>query len=258
MVVKRDPGTKIAPLFVDYATTSFLAGNFQVHGIMPSDMEHSGTTIAVQRYLHELGNVSGNSPAEPIVRELLSRSVSRLQVLCGSILHRNYPRLVRGPTNLCTEELLGGVVERLLKAMKEVRPQTVRQFFALANQHIRWELNDLARRLDRGEYPAALIDSQVAEDSPSTEHTPCQAKVQKILAAIDNLPEEEREVFNLVRLQGMTKAEASSILDVSTKTVQRRLSRSVMRLADWVSEEYDASGLHLSDEGGVSAESLSQ
>jgi RNA polymerase sigma-70 factor (ECF subfamily) len=28
------------------------------------------------------------------------------------------------------------------------RPTNVRQFFALANQHLRWELNDLARRLD--------------------------------------------------------------------------------------------------------------
>jgi RNA polymerase sigma-70 factor (ECF subfamily) len=45
------------------------------------------------------------------------------------------------------------VVERLLKAVREVRPATTRQFFALANQHMRWELNDLPRRLD--EQPAA-------------------------------------------------------------------------------------------------------
>ena len=50
--------------------------------------------------------------------------------------------------------MLGGVVEGLLKAMRSVRPQTVRQFFALANQHMRWQLNDLARRLD--EQPAAV------------------------------------------------------------------------------------------------------
>jgi formate hydrogenlyase transcriptional activator len=30
--------------------------------------------------------------------------------------------------------------------MRDTRPQTVRQFFGLANQHIRWELNDLAPR----------------------------------------------------------------------------------------------------------------
>jgi RNA polymerase sigma-70 factor (ECF subfamily) len=45
------------------------------------------------------------------------------------------------------------VAERLLKALREARPRTVRQFLALANQHRRWELNDLARRLE--EQPAA-------------------------------------------------------------------------------------------------------
>ena len=43
--------------------------------------------------------------------------------------------------------MLGGVVEGLLKAMRSIRPRTVRQFFALANQHMRWQLNDLAHRL---------------------------------------------------------------------------------------------------------------
>ena len=34
------------------------------------------------------------------------------------------------PLNLQPDELLGAVVERLLKAMREARPQTVREFFA--------------------------------------------------------------------------------------------------------------------------------
>ena len=47
------------------------------------------------------------------------------------------------------DELLGGVVAGLLTALRTTRPPTVRQFFALANQHMRWQLNDLARRLDK-------------------------------------------------------------------------------------------------------------
>ena len=34
-------------------------------------------------------------------------------------------------------------------ALRTTRPPTVRRFFALANQHLRWQLNDLARRLDQ-------------------------------------------------------------------------------------------------------------
>src|SRR6476620_5974978 len=106
-------------------------------------MEH--TTAAVQQYLNAL---AGDQPAEPIVRALLDRSVRRLHLLCANLLHRTYRSLTLPPLNLQSDEMLGAVVERLLKAMRSVRPRTVRQFFALVNQHMRWELNDLARRLD--------------------------------------------------------------------------------------------------------------
>jgi RNA polymerase sigma-70 factor (ECF subfamily) len=53
--------------------------------------------------------------------------------------------------------LFGNVAERLLKALRKARPRIVRQFFALANQHIRWELNDLARRLDNQRPPRSCV-----------------------------------------------------------------------------------------------------
>jgi len=109
-------------------------------------MSDDRTTAVVERYLVAL---AGDTPADPIVRALLDRSVGRLRILCASLLHRSYPRLTRPPLNLEEDEVLGAVVERLLKAMREVRPRNVRQFFALANRHMRWELNDLARRLVR-------------------------------------------------------------------------------------------------------------
>src|SRR5262245_31637161 len=114
-------------------------------------MSEEHTTAVVQRYLDKL---VGNSPAEPVIRDLLDRAVRRLHLLCTTLLPRGYPRLTHPPLNLQADELLGAVAERLLKALQSVRPQTVRQFFALANQHMRWELNDLARRLD--EQPAAV------------------------------------------------------------------------------------------------------
>ena len=109
-------------------------------------MGEEQTTAVVQRYLDELVE---DSPAEPIVRALLDRAVRRLHFLCATLLYRSYPRLTHPPLNLQVDELLGAVAERLLKALRQVRPRTVRQFFALANQHMRWELNDLARRLSR-------------------------------------------------------------------------------------------------------------
>jgi RNA polymerase sigma-70 factor (ECF subfamily) len=109
-------------------------------------MHEGPTTVVIQRYLDAL---PGDAAAEPLVRELLERSAGRLRLLCGTLLYKSYPRLTRPPVNLEADELLGEVVARLLTALRETRPPTVRQFFALANQHMRWQLNDLARRLAR-------------------------------------------------------------------------------------------------------------
>src|SRR5213082_1610157 len=126
-------------------------------------MDEERTTAAVQRYLDEL---AGDAPAEPVVRALLDRAVRRLHQLCAALLHRGYPRLTRPPLNLRSDEILSAVVERLLKALREARPATVRQFFALASQHMRWELNDLARRLD--EQPRAVELREALVPAPSS------------------------------------------------------------------------------------------
>src|SRR5438270_9245038 len=153
-------------------------------------MSDNHTTAIVQKYLDAL---AGDAPAEPIVRALLDRAVGRLQVLCGSLLHRSYPRLTRPPLNLQRDELLGGVVERLLKAMRAARPRTVRQFFALTNQHMRWELNDLARRLD--EQPAAVELRDGLLPAPESSGSVLNPDGRRMLGAIDGLPDDEREVF---------------------------------------------------------------
>ena len=190
-------------------------------------MNAEHTTAAVQRYLNAL---DGDQPAEPIVRALLDRSVRRLQMLCANLLYREYRRLTLPPLNLQPDELLDAVVERLLKAMRSVRPQTVRQFFALVNQHMRWELNDLARRLD--EQPAALELNEGLVPAPASSGSGLTPNGRRMLKAIDDLPEDEREAFGLVHVQGLTQGEAAEVLGVSVKTVQRRLNRSVVLLAN--------------------------
>jgi RNA polymerase sigma-70 factor (ECF subfamily) len=193
-------------------------------------MTEKHTTAAVQYYLDDLAGIEGHSPAAPIIRELLARAVRRLQTLSASILYRSYPRLAHPPLNLQTDEVLSAVVERLLKALNEARPTTVLQFFALASQHIRWELNDLARRLDRKMLETSLDETSLPAPESSTSGLGPVAV--RMLDAIEQLPEDEREVFNLVRIQGMDQVEVADLLGVSTKTVQRRLHRSLMTLSD--------------------------
>jgi RNA polymerase sigma factor (sigma-70 family) len=197
---------------------------------MASCMDNDHTTLAVERYLDQLANLDGSAPAEPIIRALIARAVERLHLLCRTLLVRSYPRLMQPPLNLQSEEMLGAVVDRLLKAMREVRPTNVRQFFALANQHMRWELNDLARRLDNEKPVGELNEAFVpAPDNSGSQLSP---NALRMLAAIESLPEEEREVFDLVRIQGLTQTEVADLLDVSPKTVQRRLNRGMILLSE--------------------------
>jgi len=183
------------------------------------------TSAAVQRYLDAL---AGDQPAEPIVRALLDRSVRRLQMLCANLLYRKYRRLTLPPLSLQPDEFLDAVVERLLKAMRSVHPQTVRQFFALVNQHMRWELNDVARRLD--EQPSAVEVCEGMVPAPASSDSELTPDAQRILKAIDELPEDEREVFGLIHIQELMQEEVAEVLGVSVRTVQRRLSSSLLLL----------------------------
>jgi RNA polymerase sigma-70 factor (ECF subfamily) len=195
-------------------------------------MNEEPTTAAIQRCLDALQK--GTSP-EPLVRDLLERAVRRLRLLCASLLRRSYPRLTQPPLNLETDELLDGVVAGLLAALRTVRPQTVRQFFALANQHMRWQLNDLARRLDEQPRAAALAESGVA-GPPGSKDSCLSQDARRMLAAIEALPEAEREVFELVRIQGLPYAEVAGVVGASVSTVQRRLNRARLLLAEQLAD----------------------
>jgi RNA polymerase sigma-70 factor (ECF subfamily) len=188
-------------------------------------MSETHTTAVVQRYLDALDE---ETPADPLIRALLDRAVGRLEKLCGSMLFRSYRRLTRPPLGLRTNEVLGAVVERLLRALRAVRPRSVREFFALANRHITWELNDLARRLDEQPADVELCEGVPAPASSGSGLTPDACR---ILEAIDGLPADEREAFCLLRVQGLMQEEAAMVLGVSISTVQRRLYRAVLALA---------------------------
>jgi RNA polymerase sigma-70 factor (ECF subfamily) len=96
---------------------------------------------------------------------------------------------------------------------------------------MRWQLNDLARHLDQRAAAAELPEAEVAAppDSTASGLTP---DGRRMLEVIEALPEDEREVFDLVGIQGLTHAEVAAVVGVSEKTVQRRLNRARLLLAE--------------------------
>ena len=94
----------------------------------------------------------------------------------------------------------------------------------------------MARRLD--EQPAAVELRDDAVPAPASTDSGLTPEGRRILAAIDRLPEAEREAFDLVRIQGMSQAEAAQVLEVSVMTVNRRLNRGLQLLAAALADLY--------------------
>ena len=78
--------------------------------------------------------------------------------------------------------------------------------------------------------------------APESSTSGLSPTASRILAAIDALPEAEREVVNLVRVQGLTYAEAAELLGVSAKTVHRRLHRGLLSVTEQLPDLRPAGG----------------
>ena len=82
---------------------------------------------------------------------------------------------------------------------------------------------------------AALAETGVAAPPASTA-SGLSPDGRRMLGAIEGLPEAEREAFDLVRIQGLTYAEAAEVVGASVRTVQRRLNRARLLLAEQLAD----------------------
>ena len=92
-------------------------------------------------------------------------------------------------------------------------------------------------------WPAAWISSRAAVElqegllpAPASSASGISVNGRRMLDAIDGLPSEEREVFDLIRIQGITQTEAAEVLGVSVMTVKRRLKRGLLILTEAVGD----------------------
>src|SRR5436305_5024138 len=89
--------------------------------------------------------------------ELLRGACHRLERLARKMLQR-FPSVQRWAD---TDDVLQSALLRLLRALEQVRPSSVRDFFGLAAEQMRRELLDLARRFHGPEGFAAHHESHL-------------------------------------------------------------------------------------------------
>jgi RNA polymerase sigma factor (sigma-70 family) len=191
------------------------------------------STEAIQWWLDRLRQ--GDEAARD---ELLRWAYGRLERLTRTML-KSYPRVKRWED---TADVLQQASLRLWRALQQVQPPTVPEFFRLATLHIRHELLDLVRHycgphgLDthyQSDFPPA------DQDDPShVEQDPADPASSLVDLAdwtvfhqqVETLPADERAVVDLLWYSGLSQEEAARVLQVSRWTVGRHWRSALVRL----------------------------
>jgi RNA polymerase sigma factor (sigma-70 family) len=182
-----------------------VARHIQMHG---GDPEKSLAAVSSVGYAREaLGAVADFD---------VQASVARL----ARKMLKGYPRVARWEQ---TDDVLQNALIRLDRALKTVTPPTARDFFRLAAAQVRRELIDLARRYygpeGQGAHHSTRPGTGKADAASDHRREPAESTYDPgRLAAwtefhrrIEELPQENRELFDLLWYQGLSQPEAARI-----------------------------------------------
>lgn len=193
-------------------------------------MPESLDTVQLQAWLDRMrqGDVAA-------LDELLRHVCDRLERLARHML-RAHPAVQRWAE---TGDVLQGALLRLTRALSAVEPHSVREFFGLAAQQIRRELADLAKHYygPLGEGANHGSFSAPPEPANATHDPGALAEWTAIHEHIEQLPEEQREVMDLLFYQALKQEDAAALLGVNVRTVQRRWHAALLRLHTILKDE---------------------
>lgn len=165
---------------------------------------------------------SGDPKAKTL---LLDHTCERLLKLTRRML-RGYPGLRRWEQ---TDDVFQNSLIRLHRALAKVEVESVRHFLNLAATQIRRELLDLKKHHFGLEGAARHhhTDHQPADESGGSISTRAEepddlSMWMEFHATVEALPQELREVVDLLYYESLTQDEAAAILDISPRTLKRR------------------------------------
>ena len=185
----------------------------------------SDNTVAIQ---HCIDRLNGGDPQ--VRGELIEVAFERLQRMAKKMKH-DFDRLGRWEQ---TDDIIQNASVRLFDALGSVEIADVRHFYRLAALQIRRELIDLCRHyhgpLGLGanhhtQQPVASSDATLppvafdrAEVSADPQHMQEWGEFHQ---CVGDLPEKEREVFELIWYHELTQEETAELLGMSTRQIKR-------------------------------------
>ncbi|MEL6670855.1 MAG: RNA polymerase sigma-70 factor [Bacteroidota bacterium] len=127
-----------------------------------------------------------------------------------------------------SEDLVQDIFFKLWERCKDVPPEKARAFlFAVARNEF---LTHVEKSKVRLRYKNQL-EAKPEKEDPQFQLEKAEFK-QRLEEAIDALPEGQREVFLMSRLQEMTYAQIAESLGVSQKAVEKRMSKALKKMRD--------------------------
>ncbi|MFM8633264.1 MAG: RNA polymerase sigma factor [Planctomycetia bacterium] len=166
---------------------------------------------------------------------LIDHACERLLKLTRKMFH-GFPGLRRWEQ---TDDVFQNSLFRLHRALSSVELESVRHFFHLAAEMVRRELLDLKKHYygTRGEARNHHTDHQPSDDAGgvlarSAEMPEDLDRWAHFHERVSVLPEEHREIVNMLFYKGLTQDEAAAILGISIRTLKRRWQETKLLLSE--------------------------
>ena len=162
--------------------------------------------------------------------QLINCTCERLTSLTRKML-KDFGRVKRWEQ---TDDVTQNSMMRLYRTLADVHPANAVEFYRLAALNIRRELLDLAKHyfgpdgLGANYASVDLVTGKSANnpdgDIPlAVEDGPEQLEAWTAFhKQVEKLPDEEKEVFDLLWYQELSQADVAELLNISTRTVKRR------------------------------------
>jgi RNA polymerase sigma factor (sigma-70 family) len=195
-------------------------------------MKNENQSVLIEGWVQRLK--AGDDQAR---EELLKCACERLTRLSRKML-RGFRRVKRWEA---TDDVVQNSLLRLYRTLADVQPATAIEFYRLAATNIRRELLDLAKHY----YGPQGLGANYATVEGNTHQN--LAGIGGAAAAsgedsgrleawatfhqrVEDLSDEDKEVFDLLWYQQLSQAEAAHLLNVSERTVKRRWASARLKL----------------------------
>lgn len=149
-------------------------------------------------------------------------------------MFRKFPLLQRWEQ---TDDIFQNAMIRLYRALQSCKVESTRHFYNLAAIQIRRELIDLVRKYKAESNFAANHHSDSKNIQLSHSDTQYNSEVLMDLdkwsefhLLAENLPEEEKEIVDLLWYQDLNQKDAANLLNISLRTLKRRWQSARIKL----------------------------